>query len=440
MTMAMDERNRLIGENLRKYRLLKGLTQDELAEGLCSVSQLSKVENGKTYLKRTILKEMANRLGVTVERIESQDALLEELSETLQLARDSQTAGNRPKALEMAQNVFLRGQEFGYHELAGESLHLACFLLNEMNRSEEVIETINRAFADNLPLTDNQRLMFMYQLGFAFENSGNLMAAYDTYCRAESEVDEVDGDPETRYKIYYGLARRHFIMRNNRAAMRYFEKAEQVSLTMSRHLWRIRATLMKATMLKRMGDYKKAEALFVDVLKEAQDNQFLFEVGIVNNNMGCLYLERGEYGQASSHLNRALKVYEILKSDYYMCDTMLHLALLRYQEREFDHALELIDQLLAITDLLPKQTYLEKAKAMQLIGWIKRDRGEFEGYITQLEKALKVYDENRVVYETCEVAKELAEALYKNNDSRAVEMYRKAVQYNEKLLDYVMKG
>ncbi|MGZ4164333.1 MAG: helix-turn-helix domain-containing protein, partial [Tumebacillaceae bacterium] len=110
-THDVDERNKIIGENLRKYRLLKGLTQDELAEGICSISQLSKIENGKTYVKRALLKQMAERLSVTIERIESTDALQEELSDTLQLAKDAFTTTNYDKAYELVSDVIRKGEE-----------------------------------------------------------------------------------------------------------------------------------------------------------------------------------------------------------------------------------------------------------------------------------------------------------------------------------------
>lgn len=440
MTMAIEERNRLIGENLRKYRLLKGLTQDELAEGLCSVSQLSKVENGKTYLKRTILKEMANRLGVTVERIESQDALLEELSETLQLALDSQTAGNKEKALELIHEVVSQSRNFGYEELYLDSLLLECQLLNSKNRCDEVIQIVHDLFQSDPELEDNRKLMFQFELGHAHERSGNLMAAYDAFSRAESLFDQSEGDLETRYKINYALARSNFIMNNNRTALRYFEKAEQVATQLSRHLWRIRSRYMKATMLKRLGEYEKAESIFMSTLKEAQDNQYLLDVALINNNLGCLFLEKGESGSAQLHLSRALKVYEILNQNYYKCDTLFHLAELKYQEGDLQQAMAYIDRLLIESESVANQTYMDRAKAVRLLSCIKGDQGDFEGRITHLEKSLKIYEDNHVMLEAYRIAKEIAEIFYEKNDSRTVEMYRKAVQYNERFLELNVRG
>ncbi|KEO82375.1 helix-turn-helix domain-containing protein [Tumebacillus flagellatus] len=436
MTLAIDERNRLIGENLRKYRLLKGLTQDELAEGLCSVSQLSKVENGKTYLKRTILKEMANRLGVTVERIESEDALLEELSETLQLAKDSRTAGNLTKALEFVEQVVERARAFEYPELLLQGIQLQCSLLNTINEREKVIQIVHDVLSDDLPLTAEDRLFFHLEVGLAYEHSGHLSAAYDSYCRADQEIDLVQGNYETRYRVYYSLSRSHLAMNNNRTALRYAEKAEMVATEIKRHLWRLRASGLRATVLHRLEVYELAEQLFLETLQEAQDNQFLLDVLILNNNLGCMYLDIGKNGQAFSYLNRALKVSEILNHQQFMCDSLLHLAELYFRNGESKQAIQQIQRVLELSSQIPKQTYQERAKAHRILGWVKKSEGDFEGYITQMENALNICDENFVVFEAYEMAKETAEELYQKQDSRAVEFYRKAVQYNEKALEY----
>ncbi|MBL0387542.1 tetratricopeptide repeat protein [Tumebacillus sp. ITR2] len=436
MTLAIDERNRLIGENLRKYRLLKGLTQDELAEGLCSVSQLSKVENGKTYLKRTILKEMSNRLGVTVERIESQDALLEELSETLQLAKDSRTAGNIERALEYVVLVVEQSRAFEYPSLLLESLQIQCSLLNQINETEKVIQIVQGVFEENLPMTAEDRLFFHLEYGIAYEYSGHQVAAYDAYCRADQEIDNLQSNFETRFRVYYSLARIHFSMNNHRTALRYFEKAELMATEINRHLWRIRSTYMKATVMRLLGNFEQAEEIFTGTLKEATDNQYLIDVGIINNNMGCMYLEREEYGQAFSHLNRAVKVYEILENHKFLCETLLYLAELKFRTGEYTRTIAYVEQALEVSERAAKQTYQERAKANRILGWVKREQGDFEAYVTQLEKALNIYDDNHVVFEAYEVAKELAEEFYKKSDSRAVEIYRKAVQYNEKALEF----
>ena len=44
----------IVGEVLRKCRLEKGITQKELCEGICSISTLSRIENGEQHPTRSV--------------------------------------------------------------------------------------------------------------------------------------------------------------------------------------------------------------------------------------------------------------------------------------------------------------------------------------------------------------------------------------------------
>jgi HTH-type transcriptional regulator, quorum sensing regulator NprR len=432
----VEDRNSLIGDNLRKYRLLKGLTQEELAEGFCSVSQLSKVENGKTYLKRSLLKQMANRLGVTIERIETADAFLEELTEHLQLAKDANTAGHKDKSLELVGQVIEQSREFGYHELLLEGLLLKCRLFNHFGEFDRVTELIESMFEDNLVQDSTHKVLFLFELGRAHELNGNKLAAYDAFCRADEEFENIDENLDIRMQMWYSLAKNHFSMNNFRVAYRYIEKSERLATNLSKHLWRIRSTYMKATLLRRLGEAEKAEKIFVKVLKEAEDNGLLLDVGIINNNMGRLYQDAGEYGQALAHFYRAKQVYELLGEEVYLSNTLLHLAELALAEGDVAKAGATIQQVMEIVNRIGVNTYLEKAKAYRILGWICREQGDFDGYIARLEEGLAIYDENQAVFDAYELAKELAESLYERHDARATDMYRKVVAYNEKGLSF----
>ncbi|WP_172844408.1 helix-turn-helix domain-containing protein [Tumebacillus algifaecis] len=432
LDLDIDARNRVIGENLRKYRLLNGLTQDELAEGICSVSQLSKAENGKTYIKRTLLRMMAERLGVTVERIETLDAMHEELSETLQLAKDATTANNLEKAFQYVREVLVQSEEMGYQSLYLEAFLTECKLLNLTRQHNEVIAKVHEVFDLGLPLDSAHKLLLMYELGHAYELSGNMVAAYDYYCRADEEFENVEGKDDVRLSVLFNLVRCHNIMQNYRAALRYAEKAEQLALEYSKHLYRLRISYMKATPLRKLGDYEKAEKIYLACLREAQENSFLLDVGLINNNIGNLYQEIGEPRKALAHYQRARKVYEILNEEAYLCETLVHLAEISRLEGDLENAVELCKQVLSITDKIQTNVYREKGQATRLIAWVLADQGKFDAHIAKLEEVLNIYDQHQLVREAYEVAVELADKLYEKNDPRAVDLYRKAVEFNKR--------
>lgn len=432
--VLLEEQYRRIGDNLRKYRLLKGMTQEELAEGLCSVSQLSKVENGKTLLKRSLLKQMANRLGVTIERIETSDALLEEIGETLQLARDAQTAGYHQKSLELVNRVIEQSRDFDYKDLMVEGLLHKCRVLINLSRLEEVIELVERVLADEVPQDAANRMLFLIEIGTAHEMNGNKAAAHDYYYQADEAAEAGEGNLDTRLRVYYNLGRCHHSMHNHRTALRYVEKAERIATELSKHLWRIRSTYMKATFLVNIGETDQAERVFLGALKEAEDNSLLIDVGIINNNMGHMYQKMGELGQAAAHYHRAKQVYELLDARRYLCTTLVHLGELALADDDLDQAIAWAEQVFATARTLEFNTYTAEAKAWRLLGLVEQAKGNVDGCIEHLERTLTVYDRHQAVIEAYETAKEIAEILYANGHPGALEMYRRAVAYNEKSL------
>lgn len=55
-----------IGDLIKKIRLSKSMTQNNLAKGICSVKQISRVEKNQSSPTAYLLHEIANRLGVEI--------------------------------------------------------------------------------------------------------------------------------------------------------------------------------------------------------------------------------------------------------------------------------------------------------------------------------------------------------------------------------------
>jgi len=71
----------ILGKNIRKYRKLKGLTLEKLAEKLDITHQnLSNLEHGKNFLKIQTLEKICNALEVSPSALFSVDDLPENLN------------------------------------------------------------------------------------------------------------------------------------------------------------------------------------------------------------------------------------------------------------------------------------------------------------------------------------------------------------------------
>ena len=60
----------ILGKNIRKYRLLSGMRQEDLAEKCnCSNSHIGHIENHRTIPSLEMVVNIANALGVTVDQL-----------------------------------------------------------------------------------------------------------------------------------------------------------------------------------------------------------------------------------------------------------------------------------------------------------------------------------------------------------------------------------
>ena len=87
-----------LGANVRKYRKIAGLTQEELAEIIgCSNSHIGQIENGRGVPSLDMMVKIANALGVMIDQFVVADSdhpeliYLHEISAKLKSYRKRQT-------------------------------------------------------------------------------------------------------------------------------------------------------------------------------------------------------------------------------------------------------------------------------------------------------------------------------------------------------------
>jgi transcriptional regulator with XRE-family HTH domain len=76
-----------IGEKIRAIRIKKGLTQIELAQGICTPSMVSQIESNKARPSYAILSAIANRLEVSLDTLLSDVELNLEYVSTYKMSR-----------------------------------------------------------------------------------------------------------------------------------------------------------------------------------------------------------------------------------------------------------------------------------------------------------------------------------------------------------------
>jgi transcriptional regulator with XRE-family HTH domain len=175
-------------ENLKKYRILKDLTQEDVAEFLGITAQsVSKWERGESYPDITFLPALANIFETSVDLLIGMDAIRAE--ETRYNIHKKAVAYQRSGDYDMAEKTY-RDALLIYPNKPGMILGLASTLALKGN-TDEAIELMERG----LPLSINEKqkstmratLCFLY-LKAGREDKANKLASELPHTRESREV------------------------------------------------------------------------------------------------------------------------------------------------------------------------------------------------------------------------------------------------------------
>lgn len=177
-----------LAENLKKYRMLKNLTQEEVADYLCITAQsVSKWERGESYPDITFLPALANIFETSVDLLMGMDTIRAE--ETRYNIHKKAVEYQRNGDYDMAEKTY-RDALLIYPNKPGMILGLASTLALKGN-TDEAIELMERG----LPLSINEKqkstmratLCFLY-LKAGREDKANSLASELPHMRESREV------------------------------------------------------------------------------------------------------------------------------------------------------------------------------------------------------------------------------------------------------------
>ncbi|MFF5994387.1 helix-turn-helix transcriptional regulator [Lysinibacillus sp. KU-BSD001] len=150
-----------IGDKLRQLRIYKGLSQVELAAGICSTAYLSKVENGKTSPSASFLEKVTKKLEVEssafgTEKTAYYVALIQQLEKKVR-------------------------QEEGLTEKEISTLHLALYEILSMDLQVKVFNLLMKYYISNTQIADAQRLYELCEKIIPMETNVILEDMHDVF-------------------------------------------------------------------------------------------------------------------------------------------------------------------------------------------------------------------------------------------------------------------
>ncbi|MFD1393879.1 helix-turn-helix domain-containing protein [Lacticaseibacillus jixianensis] len=247
---------RIKGENVRHFRKLRGLSQAELAEGICTQATISLIEKHNKVPSMNILIRIVNRLGVTLDDVvvENQDHIQQALSAVEGKIRHGDYQEAAPLLAKIKQGKLTREEdEKRYYYYAG------MVELFEHKDVDEAIYDFGRVLNGSpISYRDVAGIMATLGLGLAYAEKGTTDRARVYIDETVKLLKEVPLN-ESRYQdveltMYWHIGRIYFEIGEYRQALGHLQTGIELAVR-NDSLFRLpELYTLKAQTLAKLGD------------------------------------------------------------------------------------------------------------------------------------------------------------------------------------------
>ncbi|OAT80924.1 hypothetical protein A6P54_13055 [Bacillus sp. MKU004] len=272
-----------IGKKIKELRKVVGLTQGDLAEGICTQALVSRIEKGDIYPSATALYQISVKLGVDVN-------YFFEIGTTPRL----------DYVLEVEKQLKRLRVNFNFDEI----------------RDLVKVEEKNPLF-----YKDNEKLQLLYWYKgiYAFEVDKDQEAAFAILNEAYNlTAKQKKAMTEREMEILLSIGTFHSSLYEHEAAMDYYTQIESaLKATEQLHDKTIKPRLFYniSRVLTRIGNYDESTTYCRRALNWCIQEELLWGIGELNYQIGYNYELIGDLEKALPYFNRALHMFELRQSD-----------------------------------------------------------------------------------------------------------------------------
>ena len=292
------------GKMIYYHRKQKGWSQAQLCQDICSVTHLSKIENGSKEVHFDLIEELLQKLNVSIEfeeeKLEEIKIIIEDIADSIQ--RKNYTLGKQLlKSLEKY-STYLKYTEYVF--------------LFELTKTWFYIQTENFKMADKLleklgkfkkKFSQYERCLYYFIIALYRFHQNSIYEAWD-YLEKISECNDLQIFNEKLTEYYFYKALISAQLKRNGLSIHYSYKA--LSVFEKQHNFKriLDTEILLAIELIKTGELKRSESLLHSVYKNATLFKDKFIQKSALHNLGYLYFQKNEFEIANEYYFKALKL------------------------------------------------------------------------------------------------------------------------------------
>lgn len=398
-----------VGRVIYYHRKKQNKTQEQLCQGICSITHLSKIENNSKEVNSETLELLCNRLGIS---IEEENKKTQTLSRKLTQFHEAMERLHRTHAETLKRELeehkdFIQCTEMVYLF----ELYMLRYLLFTNNSSEfgatsqKLKKNINKYSAFEKYLWNFFQAIY-YAQKCQFSNSLAIM-------------DQIEDDAETYSgkvtDFYYFKAAVHGLLKHFTLSLHYSHKALQIFQNTGNIARILHVKIGLSANLIYINDLEGAETMLETAFHDAEMLKENDSKPAILHNFGLLNSKKGHLEEALNYFMQSLALKTRYTSSYYMTVIKITQILLELKERE--KALDMLKD--ALHDFKDEQA-AEYIELMTLYLEALSDRKRLTDYlINHALPMMKQYN----LYKATTYAERLAEIFKQDGDTLSANEY-----------------
>jgi len=302
-----------IGSLIKYYRTKLGMTQNEVAAGICSIPHLSKIENNNKEANRETIRLLLERLNINSRDVEDSEHHI------IKLLKDLQKQINY---LENEKAIATMGLLKDYEEIIGftESVYLYelyklryYVFINDYKMAEHQLKWLN---AHRQNFSQHERYLHSYYYALVLITRGKYAEAaieLTNILKTSSELGSLEGEFYYHFSLIKGrLDEPSQAILYGRKALHYYK--DQFNFK------RIIYTSMSLALYYAQGKvFHEAIEIYDHLLRNVELMQQQQLLPAIYHNLGDLYQMRGEYERALVYFEQSASLMENNSDNYLFC-------------------------------------------------------------------------------------------------------------------------
>lgn len=313
------------GEKVNRIRKMLHMTQEELAEGICSKNNISLIENNKQKISNNLaslfvkkLNKSAKEKGINISVITPEELMKDEDEQANDIFIDVVNELKEIDSIDLFEQKLLRAENIIKKHHIADSNKIELYKLSadfyyykhSYARSEQMCDI-------GIRTSINSKNMFEEANLYVYKSKNNIFS--DKYINALQQLDYAEelnnsiANDELSITILYHKALTYKRLGKYDTALKYFKVLKKFEIKNQKMLLKIK--MVYANCFLDRNEFEKAEKEYFEIL-DVNDKDF---IGLAYKNLSELYFKSKKYKESAKYIKESL-IYN--EKNLYISDTL----------------------------------------------------------------------------------------------------------------------